>query len=115
MKSVLSVAWIALFLGALAGCSQEKAAETPAAPSAPAAGTTASTPPSGGAKVVTGAPQGSIKVGDKAVCAVCAVKEGKTELEEVKATLDYKGKTYSFCSLDEKAEFISNPSKYTGK
>jgi YHS domain-containing protein len=44
----------------------------------------------------------------------CAVKEGTSELEEVKATLDYQGKTYAFCSVDEKAEFISSPAKYTG-
>jgi YHS domain-containing protein len=48
----------------------------------------------------------------KAVCAVCKVKEGSTKPEEVKATLKYKGKTYPFCSVDEKAEFISNPAKY---
>ncbi len=48
------------------------------------------------------------------MCAVCAVKDGTTEPEEVKSTLDYKGKTYGFCNLDEKAEFISNPSKYAG-
>jgi YHS domain-containing protein len=55
-----------------------------------------------------------VKVGDKAVCCVCAVKEGSKKPEEVKAVLKYKGKTYPFCSLDEKAEFISNPSKYAG-
>ena len=49
----------------------------------------------------------------KAICAVCNVHEGgKAKPEEVKATLNYKGKTYSFCDLSEKAEFISNPSKY---
>jgi YHS domain-containing protein len=47
-----------------------------------------------------------------AVCPVCAVKEGKKVLEPVKASLKYKGKMYYFCNLQDKAEFISNPSKY---
>jgi YHS domain-containing protein len=65
--------------------------------------------------VAQGAPEGSIKVGDKAVCAVCTVKEGREpELEEAKATINYKGKTYPFCDVSEKAEFISNPGKYVG-
>lgn len=50
----------------------------------------------------------------KAVCTVCKVREGaKAKPEEVKATLKYKGKTYPFCDVSEKAEFISNPAKYT--
>jgi YHS domain-containing protein len=49
-----------------------------------------------------------------AVCCVCAVKEGKKVLEPVKASVKYKGKTYYFCNLKDKAEFISNPSKYAG-
>lgn len=58
----------------------------------------------------------AVKVGDKAVCCVCAVKEGgKAKPEEVKAVLNYKGKTYPFCSVNEKAEFISNPAKYAKK
>ncbi len=49
----------------------------------------------------------------KAVCTVCKVREGaKAKPEEVKATLNYKGKTYPFCDIKEKAEFISNPAKY---
>ncbi len=110
MKSLLSVVLIALFVGTLAGCNPKaEETETPAAPSRERerAETSAATP-------ATGAPLGSLKVGDKAVCAVCAVKEGTAQPEEVKATLDYKGKTYAFCNLDEKAEFISNPSKYAG-
>jgi YHS domain-containing protein len=50
-----------------------------------------------------------------AVCCVCAVKEGKKTPEPVKASLKYRGKTYYFCNLQEKAEFISNPSKYAMK
>ena len=49
-----------------------------------------------------------------AVCPVCAVKEGKKVPEPVKASLKYKGKTYYFCNLQDKAEFISNPAKYAG-
>ena len=49
----------------------------------------------------------------KAVCVVCKAREGaKAKPEEVKATLKYKGKTYPFCEVSEKAEFISNPAKY---
>lgn len=91
----------------LGGCGPKRTVETPE--SSPA---TSATPPP--ATPTAGAPLGSLKVGDKAVCAVCAVKDGTTDAEEVKATLDYKGKTYGFCNLDEKAEFISNPSKYVG-
>src|SRR5712691_2922865 len=49
-----------------------------------------------------------------AVCSVCAVKEGKKVLEPVKDSLKYKGKMYYFCNLQDKAEFISNPTKYAG-
>lgn len=62
----------------------------------------------------TGQPIGSVKVGDNAVCAICAVKEGTNSPEAVAAVLDYKGKTYAFCNEGEKAEFISNPTKYAG-
>ena len=55
---------------------------------------------------------GSKKKGDQAVCAVCAVKEGKAVDEKVAETLDYEGKTYTFCNESEKAEFISTPAKY---
>ena len=94
----------------LAGCGggqTESAAPQATAPqaTAPQAGESSATAAS------TGAPLGSVKVGEQAVCAICATK-GETSPEEAKATLDYKGKTYAFCSVDEKAEFISNPAKY---
>lgn len=54
------------------------------------------------------------KMPAKAVCPVCAAKSGKKELEPVKASLKYKGKMYYFCEPKDKAEFISNPSKYAG-
>ena len=116
----------ATLLWSLAGCSQNKDAEAPAAkPSAssgaPMTGSAGSAGPGGSTgaaaqpAVATGKPVGTLKVGGKAVCAVCAVKEGTKNEEDVKATIDYKGKTYGFCSLDEKAEFISDPAKYADK
>src|SRR5688572_18937536 len=102
MKAIVTLVSITMSLGLLTGCNKE--AEAPAAPSAPAAQPAVS----------TGNAVGSVKVGDQALCAICAVKDGTTAKEEVKSTLDYKGKTYAFCSEDEKAEFISNPSKYAG-
>lgn len=58
---------------------------------------------------------GTIKKGDKGHCVVCVVKEGRKEEEAVVETLDYKGKTYVFCNESEKAEFISDPTKYAAK
>jgi len=94
---------------ALAGCSQ-KQAEAPGAE----AGQTAQAPTSAtpASNVVLANPQGSVKVGGEAVCVICNRNEGKTYVEPVAATLDYKGKTYAFCNEGEKAEFISNPAKY---
>ena len=43
---------------------------------------------------------------------ICAAKEGTTTPEPVKASIEYKGKGYYFCNEAEKAEFISNPTKY---
>ena len=91
-----------LALSALVGCGPKETqqpAPTPKA-SAPA--------PS------VGAPLGTVKVGDKAICTVCAAGNSECGVEEVKATLDYKEKTYAFCSEAEKAEFISDPAKYAG-
>lgn len=110
MRSLMSVVSVGLLLTTLAGCSPKEAEKAPAPPKVetPAPDDTAAVPSS------TGAALGSIKSGDKAICAVCAVKDGTTKPEEVKAVLDYKGKTYGFCNLEEKAEFISNPAKYAG-
>jgi YHS domain-containing protein len=59
---------------------------------------------------------GAKKVGDKAYCVVCSVQAGKAgEEEEVKDTIDYKGKTFAFCNEAEKAGFISNPAQYVTK
>jgi YHS domain-containing protein len=102
MKTLATLVGLTLAIGLLAGCSRE--AEAPAAPAAPTAQPA----------VVTGNALGSVKVGDQALCAICVVKDGTTAKEEVKATLDYRGKTYAFCSEDEKAEFISSPARYAG-
>ncbi len=103
-----TVALLALTLPLLAGCLGTRTTETPAPGSSSAA------TPSGSASPIaaTGAPLGTVKVGDKAVCTVCARGGHTSEPEEVKATIDYKGKTYAFCSEAEKAEFISSPAKY---
>src|SRR4051794_8994447 len=122
VKSALNVALLAVALagaGALAGCNQEKNERPePVSPAAPAAPSTGSAPttPSGASGGTASAPApakggGTAKLPKEAVCPVCAVKEGKRELEPVKASLVYKGKTYYFCNLDDKAEFISNPEK----
>lgn len=115
MKAVIRCVYPAV-LGAviLAGCGQPNAETASAPPTdapAPAATSPAETTPAKAPPVtVSGAK--AIKVGDKAVCAVCAVKEGSTTPEEVKAVLPYKGKTYAFCNLEEKAEFITSPAKF---
>lgn len=58
---------------------------------------------------------GSKKKGDMGVCIICNAKEGMTAEEEVIETIDYQGKTYVFCNEAEKADFISDPSKYVKK
>jgi YHS domain-containing protein len=108
MKTTLMLCLVAvLAVGVLAGCSPKAEETTPAAQAPPGVSS-----PAGTTTVSTGNPKGSVKVGDKAVCAICAVKEGTSEPEEVKEVLDYNGKTYAFCNLNEKAEFISAPAKY---
>jgi len=111
---------VLLCLSALAGCGPKEAAAPPESSAGSKTASSAPAPTGDGGAVVqpavaTGKPLGSLKVGGKAVCAVCSVKEGTKEEEEVKATLDYKGKTYGFCNDSEKAEFISNPAKYASK
>ena len=49
----------------------------------------------------------------KALCVICVAKDGVRILEPVKDSIKYKGKTYYFCANGEKAEFISNPTKYS--
>ncbi|MBC7806987.1 MAG: hypothetical protein H7145_12640 [Akkermansiaceae bacterium] len=111
MKNSSSYAAIAAFCiaGLLAGCAPQEAKN---AATAPVTMPTATTDAVKTVAVVTGQPKGSIKVGGRAICAVCAVKEGTKEPEEIKDTLDYKNKTYGFCNESEKAEFISEPTKY---
>lgn len=112
MRSLLSVVMLAAVLCVLTGCNPENSPNS-APPANPSANAKSAAP---AAIIAEGAPEGSIKVGDMAVCAICMVNAGKpTEPEPVKDVLNYKGKTYAFCNQDEKAEFISNPTKYAGK
>lgn len=46
------------------------------------------------------------------LCLVCAVKEGATEPEAVKASRTYQGKTYGFCSENCAKEFDADPAAY---
>ncbi|MFP5246907.1 MAG: redoxin family protein [Thermoanaerobaculia bacterium] len=48
---------------------------------------------------------------DEAVCAVCGPREG-SGFEPVKATATYKGKTYAFCSVKCKVEFLKDPEAF---
>ena len=48
----------------------------------------------------------------KALCSVCALKGGETELEKVKAHSEHDGKAYYFCSENCKIEFDSDPEAY---
>lgn len=103
---------------ALAGCGDKPAEnanpETAATPSVTTAASPAAATPAAGTTTAatTSKPKGTLKVGDMAICAVCAVKEGTKEPEHVKDVLDYKDQTYGFCNESEKAEFISDPAKY---
>jgi YHS domain-containing protein len=104
-RFALGMALAAIWVGVLAGCSQKEEATVVTTP--PEATAPPATP-----AVATALALGSVKVGDKAICVICAVGEGTRKPEEVKATLDYQGKTYAFCDEAEKAEFISSPAKY---
>ena len=44
----------------------------------------------------------------KALCSVCALRGGETELEKVKAHSEHNGKAYYFCSKNCKIEFDSD-------
>ena len=48
---------------------------------------------------------------DRAVCAVCGPRKG-SGFEPVKATATYKGKTYYFCSVKCKVDFLKNPEEF---
>lgn len=49
------------------------------------------------------------RIPDKALCSVCALKGGETELEKVRAHSEYEGKAYYFCSGNCKKEFDADP------
>lgn len=46
---------------------------------------------------------------NKALCSVCVLKGGETELEKVKAHTEHDGKVYYFCSENCKKEFDLDP------
>jgi peroxiredoxin len=48
---------------------------------------------------------------EQAVCAVCGPREG-SGFEPVKAHATHKGKSYAFCSLKCKVEFLKNPDEF---
>ncbi|MCH9651956.1 MAG: redoxin domain-containing protein [Deltaproteobacteria bacterium] len=49
---------------------------------------------------------------DKAICPVCRVHEGETELEEILATSQFGGDTYGFCSEGCRESFEELPQAY---
>jgi peroxiredoxin/YHS domain-containing protein len=55
---------------------------------------------------------GEQQVPDQALCSVCALKGGETELEKVRAHTEQDGKAYYFCSENCKKEFESDPLAY---
>ena len=55
---------------------------------------------------------GDDHIPDKALCSVCALKGGETELEKVRAYSEYDGKVSYFCSENCKKEFDSDPVAY---
>jgi len=52
------------------------------------------------------------KMPDKAICAVCAVRENEPEAEKATAMTEHNGKVFYFCSDDCKKEFDADPAGY---
>ncbi len=52
------------------------------------------------------------KMPDKAICAVCAMRETEPEPEKVAGMTEHDGKVYYFCSDDCKKEFDADPAGY---
>jgi len=48
---------------------------------------------------------------DSVVCAVCGMQMLKKDM----VAFEHRGKKYHVCTNDEKAEFLKNPRKYSGK
>ncbi len=103
MKNIAILTAIAALFVTGCGPKEEAATDTPK--------TTTST---GTPSTVVAYDIGTKKKGDMGVCVICNAKEGTSAEEEVKETLDYAGKTYVFCNESEKADFIKEPTKYTG-
>ena len=53
----------------------------------------------------------AVAADDQAICAVCGPREG-AGFEPVKAHATHKGKSYAFCSLKCKVEFLKNPDEF---
>lgn len=110
--SVLATAGLVIL-----GCgekSETDSATPPAQTSSPAPASTGAAETGGGATSIKTA--ATVTDGKKdlktAVCVVCAADGKPHGEEEVRASIEYKGKGYYFCNEAEKAEFISNPRKY---
>ena len=54
----------------------------------------------------------AVKVGDQALCPVCHVHGGETELEKVAAVAEHDGRTYGFCSVGCRDKFAQDPVGY---
>ena len=52
------------------------------------------------------------QIPERALCSVCALKGGETEVEKVRAHSEHDGKAYYFCSENCKTEFDSDPLAY---
>ena len=53
----------------------------------------------------------AVSAAEQAVCAVCGPREG-AGFEPVKATATLRGRTYSFCSVECKVEFLRDPDAF---
>ena len=106
MKNIIQLMSLAIAVVVLAGCGNN---DSPPETRTPGASASTNTPAS---TTVVAYDLGSKKKGDKGVCVVCNKIEGTTAEEEVVETLDYQGKTYLFCNESEKAEFISEPTRF---
>ena len=60
----------------------------------------------------TAALAANAKMPANALCSVCALKGGETELEKVRAHSQHQGKAYYFCSEECKVEFDADPVAY---
>ncbi len=57
-------------------------------------------------------PSDDVTMGEKAICHVCRVHEGETRQERVRATAEYQGQIYGFCSPACSERFLEDPESY---